>query len=102
MVKFMILLPRNTPGRIIMANGPSSIFHENRLVGPQDFEVAIFMVIIIIWILQTPEGILNTIGKSSIFQKNRPVGPQGYLSGNFRARIRVQGRVKKFHLPLQP
>ena len=29
MVKFTILTPKNTPARIIMAYGPSSLFHKN-------------------------------------------------------------------------
>ena len=50
----MILIPKNTQGRTIMAYAANSFFHKNRLIDPQDLAIAILMVTIIIWILETP------------------------------------------------
>ena len=66
MAKFLSLTLENTSGHIITAYGPGSFLHKNRLVNPQDQAVAIFMIIIIIWILEIAlEGIINTIEKST-------------------------------------
>ena len=41
-VKFVIPIPKNTPGFILNANGSSSFFRKNRLTDPQDVIVANF------------------------------------------------------------
>ena len=77
MVKFVILMTKNTEGCIFEANEPVVNFNKNRLVAYQVITIAIFIVKFAILILKSTSGFILTVnGQSSIFRKNLLVGSQ--------------------------